>query len=75
MPRRRTLADLKRNPKNVRLADLLAILEVEGFTIREGTRHGYIARRGLQTLTIPRHHAMVKPVYVQQTIKILEGDE
>ena len=75
MPKNRTLADLKRNPKGVRLTDLIAILAVEGFTIREGTRHGYLAKRGSQTLTIPRHHAVVKATYVQQAIKFLEGDE
>jgi len=75
LPKSRTLADLKRNPKGVRLTDLLAILQAEGFAIREGTRHGYMAKRGSQTLTIPRHHVVVKPVYVQQAIKFLEGDE
>lgn len=75
MVKGKTLADLQRNPKAVRLTDLLAILEAAGFTIREGTRHGYLAKRGVQTLTVPRHHLVVKPVYVQQAIKFLEGDE
>ena len=71
----KSLADLKRNPKGVRLTDLITVLADAGFTIREGTRHGYFARRGTQTMTIPRHHGVVKPVYVQQAIKFLEGDE
>jgi len=33
-----------------------------------------MAKRGSQTLTIPRHHVVV-PAYVQQAIKFLEGDE
>lgn len=74
MPRK-TLADLERNPKGVRLSDLLALLRDSGFTVRGGTRHGYVASRGRQTLTIPRHHAVVKPAYVRQVIKFLKGDE
>ncbi len=72
---KRTLADLERNPKGVRLDDLLAILRDHGFEIRGGTRHGYIATRRSQTLTVPRHNAIVKPVYVRQAIKFLKGDE
>jgi len=32
VPKNKTLAELKRNPKGVRLTDLLAILQAEGFT-------------------------------------------
>lgn len=53
----------------------MAILRSHGFQIRAGTRHGYIATRGDQTLTVPRHNAVVKPVYVRQAIKFLKGEE
>ena len=71
---RKTLADLERNPKGVRLRDLLAILRDEGFQVREGTRHGYIAIRGNQTLTIPRHRTVVLPVYVRQAIRFIKEE-
>ncbi len=72
---KRTLASLERNPKGVRLGDLLAILRDHGFEIRAGTRHGYIATRDDETLTVPRHNAVVKPVYVRQAIRFLKGDK
>lgn len=72
---RRTLADLERNPKGIRIDDLLTVLRDNGFKIRSGTRHGYIASRGDQTLTVPRHSAIVKPAYVRQAIKFLRGGD
>ena len=74
MPRRKTVADLERNPKGVRLTDLLAVLADEGFEVRSGTRHGYIATRGRRTLTIPRHREIVLPVCVKQAIKFIRGE-
>lgn len=72
---KRTLADLEQNPKGIRISELLTILRDNGFKIRSGTRHGYIASRGSQTLTVPRHTAIVKPVYVRQAVKFLRGDK
>lgn len=72
---KKTLADLERNPKGVRLDELLAVLRDEGFAVREGTRHGFIASRGLQTLTIPRHRKVVLPVYVRQVIRFIRGEQ
>ncbi|HUG06959.1 MAG TPA: hypothetical protein VMQ78_10470 [Candidatus Limnocylindria bacterium] len=71
---KKTLADLERNPKGVRLAELLAVLRDNGFAVREGTRHGYIAIRGSQTLTIPRHRKIVLPVYVRQAIRFIREE-
>lgn len=71
---KKTLADLERNPKGVRLAELLAVLRDHGFAVREGTRHGYIAIRGSQTLTIPRHRKIVLPVYVRQAIRFIREE-
>lgn len=73
MPRK-SLADLERNPKGVRLDDLLGVLRSHGFDVREGTRHGYIAIRGNQTLTIPRHRKTVLPVYVRQAIRFIREE-
>lgn len=72
---KRTLADLERNPKGVRVEELLAVLRNHGFAVREGTRHGFIAIRGNQTLTIPRHRKVVLPVYVRQAIRFIKEDE
>jgi hypothetical protein len=72
---KRTLADLERSSKGVRIDDLLRVLRDNGFKIRSGTRHGYIASRGSQTLTVPRHHPIVKAVYVRQAVKFLKGGD
>lgn len=72
---RKTLAELERSAKNVRLDDLLAVLRDAGFAVREGTKHGYVAQRGSRTMTIPRHRAVVLPVYVRQAVKVIKGDE
>lgn len=71
---KKTLADLERNPKGVRLEELLAVLREHGFAVREGTRHGFIAIRGSQTLTIPRHRKIVLPVYVRQAIRFIKEE-
>ncbi len=71
---RKTLADLERNPKGVRLEELLAVLRDHGFTVRAGTRHGFIASRGGQTRTLPRHRKVVLPVYVRQAIHFIKEE-
>ena len=71
---RRTLEDLERDPKNVRLEELLAVLRAHGCEVRAGTRHGYTANCGGRTLTIPRHDRIVKPVYVRLAVKVLKGE-
>ncbi len=72
---RKSLADLERSPKGVRVEDLLAVLRDHGFVIRAGTRHGYIAVRGKQTLTIPRHRKVLLPVYVRLAVKFIRGEQ
>lgn len=74
MPRK-TLADLERNPKGVRLEELLAVLRANGFAVRAGTRHGFIAMRGGRTLTNPRHRKVVLPVYVRQAIRFMKEEQ
>jgi hypothetical protein len=71
---RKTLADLERSPNGVRLTELIAVLRDNGFTVREGTHHGFIAIRGDQTLTIPRHRKVVLPVYVRQAIRFIKEE-
>ncbi len=71
---KKTLADFERNPKSVRLEELLAVLRDHGFAVRAGTRHGFIAVRGTQTLTIPRHRRVLLPVYVRQAIRFIKED-
>lgn len=71
---RKTLADLERNPKGVRLDDLLAVLRDHGFSVRAGTRHGYVAIRGSQTMTVPRHRKTVLTVYVRQAIRFIREE-
>jgi hypothetical protein len=53
---------------------LLAVLRDHGFTARAGTRHGFIAIRGDQTLTVPRHRKVVLPVYVRQAIRFIKEE-
>ena len=71
---KKTLADLERNPKGVRLEELLAVLRDHGFTVRAGTRHGFIAIRGGQTLTIPRYRKVLLTVYVRQAIRFIKEE-
>lgn len=71
---KKTLADLERNPKGVLLEELLAVLREQGFTVRAGTRHGFVATRGGQTVTIPRHRKVVLPVYVRQAIRFIKEE-
>ena len=54
--------------------ELLAVLRDHGFAVREGTRHGFIAIRGSQTLTVPRHRKIVLPVYVRQVIRFIKKE-
>lgn len=71
---KKTLADLERNPKGVRLEELLAVLRDHGFVVRVGTRHGFTASRGGQTMTIPRHRKVLLAVYVRQAIRFIKEE-
>jgi hypothetical protein len=71
---KKTLADLERNPKGVRLEELLAVLRDHGFLVRASTRHGFIAIRGGQTLTVPRHRKILLPVYVRLAIRFIKEE-
>ena len=72
MPRK-TLRDLKRNPKHVTYEELRRVLEDEGWTIREGTEHGAIAHKGDRTFHLPRPHTKhLLAVYVRRAIRIIE---
>lgn len=59
----------------MRLEELLTVLRDQGFAVREGTRHGFIAIRGTRTLTIPRHRKIVLPVYVRQAIRLIKEEK
>ena len=72
---KKTLADIEKSQKNVRYDELLAILRDNGCGVREGTREGAIADCGGRTVTIPRHHAVLKPVYVRKALRALKGEQ
>lgn len=71
---RKTLADLERSPKNVGLDELLSILRENGCAVRAGTRHGFYVRRGDLSMVVPRHHKIVKPVFVREAMRIMKGE-
>lgn len=74
---RKTLADLEKNPAGASSADVVGVLRAEGWSVREGTRHGAIATKsGEFPLTIPRPHGKhMKAVYVRQVVKRLKGEK
>lgn len=73
---KKTLADLERDPKDVSYEELLAILRDHGCEVREGTKHGAIAKCGGLTLTVPRPHKgkTVKAVYVREAVRLVKGE-
>lgn len=72
MPKRKTLEQIEANPKHVTPSELLALLEDHGWAIREGTRHGTIARYGERTILIPRSHSKhVLPVYANRVVRLI----
>ena len=74
---RRTLADLKRNPKNATTEDLASILEAYGWEVRGGTLHGFVAVHRVtgRTFPFPRpHDKHLLPVYVRSAIKLIEEE-
>lgn len=74
---RKTLTDLKRTKKNVAVTDLRRVLEENGWTIRGGTEHGYVATHSLtgRTFPFPRpHDKHLLPVYVREAVKVIEEE-
>ena len=72
MPRK-TLADLKQQPRHVTPEELLAVFAARGWHVRRGTRHGAIVEKAGHTHLVPRAHGKhLLPVYVQRAIRLIE---
>ena len=75
---RKSLGDLKRNPNDVTPTELRRVLEEHGWSVRAGTRHGFIAmhtRTGL-TLPFPRPHGKhLLGSYVKRAVKFIEEED
>ncbi|MBU6422954.1 MAG: hypothetical protein KGJ98_03555 [Chloroflexota bacterium] len=72
----KTLADLKRNPRDVTYAELRRILEDHGWAVREGTRHGAIAHKRDRTFAFPRpKRSRLLAVYVRRAIQVIEEED
>lgn len=65
------LRDIRRAPHNVRIQDLLRVLQASGASVRfvKGSSH-IVVTRGEQRLTVPRPHGtrVVREVYVRQAL-------
>lgn len=74
----KSLEDLKRSPNDVTPAELRRVLEAHGWSVRAGTRHGFIAmheRTGL-TLPFPRPHGKhLLGAYVKRAVKFIEEED
>ena len=73
---RKTLDDLKGNPKHVTPEELAAVLRDHGWELRPGTLHGTIAVKGSRTFHFPRPHGKhLLAVYVRRAVKIIEEEQ
>ena len=72
--RKKRLAKIRSNPKNVRFDDLDQVLRDYGFRRRQprgGSSH-YFYFLGDKRLTIPMKRTFVKTVYVKRILSMLE---
>jgi hypothetical protein len=70
---RKSLADLKQQPRHVTADELLGVFAARGWTVRAGTRHGSIVEKAGHTHLVPRPHGKhLLPVYVQRAIRLIE---
>jgi predicted RNA binding protein YcfA (HicA-like mRNA interferase family) len=62
-------------PSEERFAEVRRLLERHGWTLDriKGSHHIFV-KEGQRHLTIPVHRGKVKPWYVKEIRKILEGD-
>ncbi len=73
---RKTLHDIKGNPRHVTPEEMAGVLRDLGWELRPGTLHGTIAVKGSRTFHFPRPHGKhLLPVYVRQAVKIIEEEE
>lgn len=71
--REKLLEHLRRNPGNVRFAELDRLLRWYGFECRQprgGSSHYVYYRKGCPPLTVPRHRSL-KAVYVKQALALV----
>lgn len=61
---------MRRNPRNVRPADLDAALLSAGFSSHQEGSHKIYRRNG-EKLTVPQHKPFLKPVYVLAALDLL----
>ena len=74
MNKRRSLAEIKDNPKNVRFSNMCNIAEAFGFRFRGGKgSHRIYVREGItELLNFQNVNGKAKPYQVKQFIKIIE---
>ncbi len=65
------LAKAKRNPRDIRFDELLALYREFGFAIREGKGSHYVVSRRSIIRTLKRSDP-VKPEYVKQAVEAIE---
>lgn len=63
-------------PSEVRFAEVRRLLEREGWRLLriKGSHHSF-GKPGFRNIVVPVHHGKVKPFYVKEIRKILEGDQ
>ena len=75
------LVQMRRAPHDVRIRDLMAVLQAHGASVRfvKGSSH-IVVTRGTVRLTVPRPHGSdaVREIYVRQALRLFdlwEGDD
>lgn len=63
-------------PSEVRFAEVRRLLERDGWRLLriKGSHHSF-GKPGFRNIVVPVHHDRVKPFYVKEIRKILEGDQ
>lgn len=68
--------EIAQRPRNVRFAELVALLEAYGFRrVRAGKGDHIIYGRGAQRLPIPFRRGTMLPVYVREALALTEGED
>jgi predicted RNA binding protein YcfA (HicA-like mRNA interferase family) len=63
-------------PSEERFAELRRLLERDGWQlVRIRGSHHTFTKPGFRHILVPVHHGKIKPFYVKQIRKILEGDQ
>ncbi|MCE2928484.1 MAG: type II toxin-antitoxin system HicA family toxin [Candidatus Caenarcaniphilales bacterium] len=71
---RKLLSQVKENPKNVTVTELIKLMELIGFSFRRGSKNHYIFYYQSKTICVAPPHPgkHIKPVYVKECLKAIE---